>query len=313
MGQKSHLGIIGAGVAVKKAQSGIGLFDTVSITHLPDWHLEYPGSYNVFDDISDLIADSGCDGLYIATPVAAHQHHIHAALTSKLPTLVEKPMLLSSSQEELFRDYDKSKVRVAFKKRYSLPARLIKSTISAKPRGGASLAMRWFAPYPGDKHWKLDKAMAGGGILMDVGTHMLDMARFCCGSINVSAVREIRFDAKCETESYFSITCTSQSGVSILLEGGWESENSFQEIRFWDGDSAIDWRKDDQSTVQRLSVRSSAGRSMQEVRPDEEYRLMFQQFLGLCWGQQDDLPTWMDGIENLRAIEEIFELVRVQG
>lgn len=308
MAKQLHLGVVGAGAAVEKAQAGIQLFDTVSITHLEGWCVDYPSSYERHLSLDSLLAVSELDALYIATPVESHATSLLAAIEYGVPTLIEKPMLLHSTQSFTFRGRDTSRVRVAFKKRYSDATATIRSVGGGSWGPGASFLVRWFAPHPGANHWKLDKAKAGGGVFIDVGSHMLDLAEHLFGALQIHSPPEIVFQGEYGTESYFRLEAMSEQGVHVMLEGGWATEESYQMIEFLAPDMRVEWRKDDRASGQILRSQIRGQTHDTTLSSDAEYVAMFGQLVKFCKGDADNLPRWEAGIRNLEMVERVYEL-----
>jgi predicted dehydrogenase len=141
------------------------------------------GAGRGFAEFGALLAE--VDAVYVATPVAAHVPLALAALEAGRHVLVEKPLggalgydagrLLSASRGLVG--------AVAYYRRLA-PAMLKVKELMAG-RGPAELWSTFrgaFDPAPGDpKHWRTLRAVSGGGVLADAGSHRLDLLCWLLG------------------------------------------------------------------------------------------------------------------------------------
>ncbi len=148
-----------------------------------------------YTDGEALIHDPEVDAVYIATPPGAHLEYVLAVARAGKPVYVEKPMGRTAAECETMiaacRTADVP-LFVAYYRR-ALP-RFLK--VKALLDGGAigeprcvSLELRRQPPAdldPADLPWRFVPAIAGGGLLLDVGSHMLDLLDFLLGPITTT-------------------------------------------------------------------------------------------------------------------------------
>ena len=146
-----------------------------------------------YDNAGALIADPQVDAVYIATPPAFHKDYtIQCALAGK-PVYVEKPMAMNHDEcLEMISVCKKAKVPlfVAYYRR-ALPRFLkIRELIETGAIGEVrSVTVNYFrkplklAPGTNELPWRVDRALSGGGLLLDVGSHTLDILDFLLGPI----------------------------------------------------------------------------------------------------------------------------------
>jgi predicted dehydrogenase len=183
---------------------------------------DYARRHNVprwYADAGALIADREVDAVYIATPPSSHKDFVLQVARAGKPILLEKPMALSVAEcEEMIAACKKANVplRVAYYRRklprFEKMRELIQSGAIGEPR---AIAVRQFqradAPLP--QTWKVDSAVNGGGLFLDMQTHTLDWLQSAFGSVReVSgvAVNATRIHRAEDTVSY---SLLFQSGV----------------------------------------------------------------------------------------------------
>jgi 1,5-anhydro-D-fructose reductase (1,5-anhydro-D-mannitol-forming) len=138
----------------------------------------------------ELIADPDVDAVYVATPPSSHcELSLRVAAAAK-PCLVEKPMALGHAEcirmVEAFRSAAVP-LWVAYYRR-ALPRYLAVRDLLAAGAIGPVTSMHVEVTdrlaTPGEAAaWRFDPAIAGGGLLLDVGSHCVDLIDYLLGEI----------------------------------------------------------------------------------------------------------------------------------
>lgn len=132
---------------------------------------------------AELINHADVDAVYIATPVKDHLPQTLAAAKAGKHVLVEKPMALSVAECQQMIDACKQhgvSLGVAYYRRfYPIVARmkeLLASGTLGTPLAIAAVTSTAFDLNPGEEgYWRVEKNVGGGGALMDVGSHRLNL------------------------------------------------------------------------------------------------------------------------------------------
>jgi len=141
------------------------------------------GAGRVHTDWRDLVADPEIDAVYVATPLAPHAEQAIAAAEAGKHVLCEKPMAMDvASCDRMIAAAQANRVRlgVAYYRRF-YPVlvrvkRLIESGELGVPLLASLQAFERFNTVPGQPvPWRLVQADAGGGPMMDFGSHRLEM------------------------------------------------------------------------------------------------------------------------------------------
>ena len=142
------------------------------------------GAGRGFAGFGALLAE--VDAVYVATAVAAHVPLAVAALEAGTHVLVEKPLggALDYDADRLLAAASGGPVSaVAYYRRQAPAMAKVRELIAG--RGPVEL---WstlrvpFDPEPGDpKHWRTVRAISGGGVLADAGSHRLDLLCWLLG------------------------------------------------------------------------------------------------------------------------------------
>jgi predicted dehydrogenase len=149
------------------------------------------GGAEMCGDLEDLLACE-LDGVVIATPTALHARHVRLALSAGIPVFCQKPLGRTASEcaelIALARDADRA-LGVDMSYRHVAAVRAALAARHAGRIGEPHAAELVFHnAYGPDKPWVRDAELAGGGALIDLGPHLLDLARLFIGQLNAGAV-----------------------------------------------------------------------------------------------------------------------------
>lgn len=167
------------------------LDETLARRRAAEAHVEH-----VYTDVATMLAEAGCDALDICATPDQHAPVAHAAIEAGKHVLVEKPFARSLDEcREVVNAADRAGVTlmVAQNQRF-LPSHQAARAIIASGELGEIRAVRTdsvqhWSGFLAAGHWQYDGARAGGGAVIGVGIHRLDLARFLVGDVRrVSAV-----------------------------------------------------------------------------------------------------------------------------
>jgi predicted dehydrogenase len=197
MNETVRWGIIGCGdVTEVKSGPAFQKADGSSLVAVmrrdADRAADYARRHNVprwYSDADALIADNEVDAIYVATPPSTHKEFVLKAAAAGKPVLVEKPMALSVAEcEAMTAACVKAQVplRVAYYRRklprFEKMRALIDGGIIGEPR---AVAVRHFMKQgtrPAQA-WKIDPALNGGGLFVDMQAHTLDWLHSVFGPV----------------------------------------------------------------------------------------------------------------------------------
>ncbi|MCX6905366.1 MAG: Gfo/Idh/MocA family oxidoreductase [Verrucomicrobia bacterium] len=137
--------------------------------------------------VDDLLG-ADLDAVYIATPPQTHREQALACAQAGKHVLCEKPLGLNVAEaEEMAAACRQARVRLgtAFMMRFLTQHQAALDLIRAGRLGQPVLARAqlscWYPPMPGA--WRQNPALGGGGALMDMGGHCLDLLEMFFGPV----------------------------------------------------------------------------------------------------------------------------------
>ena len=177
------------------------------------------------EHIETFLATPGLQAVYVAAPNDAHRGLVEAVAKAGLPVLCEKPMATTlADAEAMVAACAQAGVTyaTAFDQRFHAAHRTLAGLI-AEGRLGTVTAIRivyacWLpANWAGD-NWRIDRKRAGGGALMDLAPHGLDLSATLLGEplVDISAIGQARVHHY-DVEDGALLMARSRSGVLVQM------------------------------------------------------------------------------------------------
>jgi predicted dehydrogenase len=148
--------------------------------------------FEAFDDLLDRAAELALDGVVVATPNALHALQSIACLDRGLAVFCQKPLAPTAAEARSIVDAARRADRllaVDYSYRYTDGARALHRLVHDGELGEVfSVDSVFHNAYGPDKAWAYDPALAGGGALVDLGVHQIDLALWLLGYPAIRAV-----------------------------------------------------------------------------------------------------------------------------
>lgn len=151
------------------------------------------GVPRAYDDAADLIGDAEVDAVYVATPPSSHHDYALQALAAGKPVYVEKPMARSHRECRSMNAAAETAglpLFVAYYRR-SLPRfAAVRDALRDGCIGTPLSVTAQYASPPdpslgsGPLPWRYRPEIAGGGLFVDMGSHVLDLLDHLLGPID---------------------------------------------------------------------------------------------------------------------------------
>jgi predicted dehydrogenase len=237
------------------------------------------GIQNVYSDYQKLLADPKVDSVSITTPNRFHYQPTLDALRAGKHVLCEKPLAMNGAEaREMVRLANSTGLilQVALQARFTGHAQFLKQFIDHDHMGDIIYARCKALRRRGVPHWGvfIDKEQQGGGPLIDIGVHILDLTLFFMGypkPISASGITSNRLGTDPNVTNFFGPYDRSKftvedfaaglirfdNGAAITLESSFMAniaEDSFETqlmgtkagatIRGWSGDDVLNIYKE---------------------------------------------------------------------
>jgi predicted dehydrogenase len=146
---------------------------------------------------AEEIFDADLDGVVIATPNGLHARQAISCLERGIPVFCQKPLATNLADVERVVAAARSADRllgIDFCYRYVSGMPELRRRLQAGQIGDViSVDLTFHNAYGPDKSWCQDRRLAGGGCLMDLGVHLLDLSLWLQGMPPTERVRSRLF------------------------------------------------------------------------------------------------------------------------
>ena len=192
--EKLRFGVIGCGgIADRRTIPGMMLAKNAELVAVMDVRAEAAeavrakyGAKRAYTSDEALLQDPEVDAVYIATPIVMHARQAKLAADYGKNILIEKPLAMSSEEGREVLRYCRAKgvqVAAGFMMRFGAHEQNMKKAIAEGKIGqvvsGYSQFTLWL-PYE-KGNWRQCKAKAGGGCMMDMAVHCIDLMEYITG------------------------------------------------------------------------------------------------------------------------------------
>jgi predicted dehydrogenase len=293
------------------------------------------GCKNLYADFRDLVRQPDLDAVVVAVPNFVHCDATVAALKAGRHVLCEKPMALNAKQARLMVDTAKASkklIQMGMPWRQTAEGQLLKSMIDDGYFGKIyhlHLCMRRRRGVPGLGGWFTTKAMSGGGCLIDIGVHFIDLVMWLSDNWKPERISAVtyaefgkrmrnytyvgmwagppRFDGVCDVDDYASGIVRFAKGCTLTFELSWAAnikQESYAEIigdkagvRAFDGNP--------------LTLFTEAGGRLLDVSPQyakvTQFDVQAAKFIGAIQGKNPVPATGEQGLTVMQVLDGIYK------
>ena len=185
--------------------------------------------YNNFEKM--LAIEQDLDGIDICTPTKLHKEMAIAALAEKNNVLIEKPLARTVLEAEEIaaaaKKYHQA-LMVGMNNRFRPDSMILKSFIEDKALGKLFYAKAgWFKKFNTESAWLTKKTQSGGGVVLDLGIVMLDLAFWMMGFPEVKEVSATNYSHHTKDVEDSSIAFLKMNnGSTLTIEASWSFEST---------------------------------------------------------------------------------------
>jgi predicted dehydrogenase len=300
----------------------------------------------IYRDYRELLAQDDIDAVSVAVPNNLHLPVALAAFEAGKHVLIEKPLARNAEEGEQMvaaaKAHDKV-LAVAFQRRTRHDVALVRDQIASGAFGRIYYAKAFWmrrSGIPGWGSWFTSKEAAGGGPLIDLGVHVLDMALYVMGNPKVLAVsantyaeigpqgkgnwpgRQQRFvpdgHTGYEVEDLATAFIRLEGGATLLLETSWAAFTEMNDdfgIQVYGSNGGARIFAENYALTGTLDVFSGFGDTTMDGKPrlvaKEGHAQIITGFLdGILEGKPVS-PDGQEGLDCVRVIDAIYRSAQV--
>jgi predicted dehydrogenase len=215
---------------------------------------------STFTDWRELIAHGRIDALAILTPNVLHAPQALAALEAGLHVICEKPLAMTAAEARAVADLAEAKglaTLTFFTHRAvgaaALAKRLLDGGLLGRPVQVNASYITNSHLRPGKKAgWRMQRAVAGTGVLADIGSHIVDLVRWWMGDFRKVSAQWLNV-----TKERDGVLTDADEQVSFLAELGCGAQAMVQACKLGAG----------RGNLQRIELYGTGGSLVFEADP----------------------------------------------
>lgn len=203
-------------------------------------HARKMGVKKTYNDYQQLLSDSSIDAVIIALPTHLHTECAKEAAEAGKHILLEKPLARNVTEgKEIVSTARKHNIKlmVGYPYRFAAPLQALKEKIESGALGEIQIAYAtnvasgpFFHRAEGDvpspvPDWWFKKELTGGGALMDIGSHMINLVRWYLGEVS-DAKSYLGYRFNFDFEDHATCILKFQSGQIAIVNAGWFSQQT---------------------------------------------------------------------------------------
>jgi len=268
-----------------------------------------PFNAKSFADYKTLAENSQLDAVIIATPPNSHPEIAMYFMNRGVNVLCEKPLCLSAAEaREMIACAQTTGVKftMASKFRYVEDVIKAKSMVASGMLGEVVQFENAFtAKVDMSKRWNSQKEIAGGGVLIDNGTHSVDIIRYFLGPISEVLAVETGKTQSIGVDENVKLLAKTESGVAASVDLTWGINKelpNFISVYGTNGTLQIGWRES------KYKLNSNPdwtviGNGYDKV---QAFRSKIENFAGAILGTEELLIKPEDALASVEVIEAAY-------
>ena len=270
----------------------------------------------------ELLKDDTIDAVDICAPTNMHRELAINALSAGKHVLVEKPIGRNAAEaQEMVKAAEKyqKQLMVAMNARFRRDAINLKTFIDAGDLGEVFYAkcgwlrrqQRWT-----ERSWLFQKKYSGGGVLMDLGIQMLDLAMWLLGNVPAKLVKATTFNkvAKLDVEDSAAAFIHLKDDRTLTLDVSWTflTAQDLLYANFYgtQGGALLNplrVMKEMHGNLINLTPHSD---DSPQARYKRSYRNELRHFVDCLLGGKQMMSSGEESISRMKIIEAIYESAR---
>jgi predicted dehydrogenase len=270
---------------------------------------EEHGVPSYYDSVDGVLTDPEVDAVHVATPVYLHCDHVIRAAEHGKHVLCEKPMAMNVDECRRMMEachQNGVKLEVCFLLRFHPQYREIKQWIENGDLGEIIQArcslLKWYPIEEG--LWRRDPARAGGGVLMDMGPHAIDLLSYLLGDVSkVTAFIDSRIGGW-EVEETATVLMQTKTGVHVIASTSFVIPHGGSMLEIYGSKGTV--------LITGGKVKTYIGDDVREVSGASEnlYTPQVEHFVRYINGKEDPVAPGVAGLRNIQIISAAYESAR---
>lgn len=275
---------------------------------------------NYYTDLDNLLAETDADCIIISSPTYMHEEHAVKSLEKGLNVLVEKPLGRNVMEAQRIVDTakkNKRKLMVGMNNLFRPDIMMLQSFTSANSLGDIFYIKSGFIKKRSSTgSWILDKNKSGGGVVMDLGIVILELAVWLMKYPKVKSVSASNFfhSTNAVEDSSFVMIRTDKNHC-ISLEASWslprENDLFYCNVFGTEGSASINplriYKRMHGNLVNVTPVKMETPANI--YKRSYEYEL--KHFISAIMNNTELISGGEEALERMKIVESIYKSAKI--
>jgi predicted dehydrogenase len=310
-----RFGLVGAGAIAQAYMQAFAKSEKVQLAAVADCRPEAAAAMAeaagcpAFESAAAMADAAELDGVIVCTPPSTHRDICCDLLDRGLHVLCEKPLAIDSASARAMIDAAEARGLVftmASKFRYVTDVTRAKQFIADGLIGEVVLFENVFTGRVDmTQRWNSNPKIAGGGVLIDNGTHSVDITRYCLGALAEIQAMEGHRIQDLPVEDTAKMFVRSRAGVLASIDLSWSVNKEipyFIAVYGSKGAILVGWRE----SKYRLTGDKDwtvYGSGYDKVAA---FQRQLENFAGAVRGEEELVVTPADALASVQVIEGAY-------
>ncbi len=261
-------------------------------------------------DADEILKDPEIDIVYVATPPGTHCEYALRAADAGKHCYVEKPMARNATESQrmvdafaarglkLFVGYYRRTLPVFVQAKKLLDDGAIGKLTSIAHRHAGAAHRR----HPG---WRVNAVDSGGGIFLDLASHVFDALDYITGPFENVAANASNMAGQGDVEDAVSVTWRNGRGVVGASMWNFASDQSEDHIELYGTDGKISWQ-----AFSSPIVRLTRGKSVEEFEapyPEHVHQPLVQTIIDEFFDRDECPSTGVSAARTQRVMDQCLD------
>ncbi len=331
---KVRIGLIGAGGWGRDHARGYTAAPNVDLVAVADTDVSQAEALakdfhvpKAYGAISALLADRQVDAVSIVIPNAFHVDTAIEVLEAGKPVMLDKPFALCLADAE--RVVDKARetgvtFMMGMNQRFNRDTQILKVHIAAGEVGEVYHAKAYWLRRNGVPNvgtWFTQKKLSGGGPLIDIGVHLLDVCLYLMDNFDPVRVTAATYNhlapqlqkvreagAAYDVEDFATAWIRMRNGATVQLEASWmlhQEQGNRQNVELYGTKAGAGLYP------VRLHRSGASGYEHIELQPSGDLPFphcsRYQHFADVLQGKAKQLVSWEQSLAVQRILDAIYQ------
>ena len=279
------------------------------------------GVKRIYTDIGQMLEMEDLATIIVCTSTDAHKEATVASLKAGKDVLVEKPIARHYAEAVEMAETAKAlkrKLMVGMNHRFRPDTMILKSFIEGKELGKILYTrVGWLRKRNSDSSWVTQKEKSGGGVFIDLGIVMLDMALWMMGYPDVKRVDAAHYRNRTkQVEDTSLVSVKLKNGSMVNIEVSWsmflDDDVYYCNVFGAEGSASLNPLRINKELHGNLVNLAPAKMEPPQHLFKRSYENELRHFLGAVRDLHPIISTAEEAVQRMKIVDAVYKSVRLE-